>query len=692
MARRAAPQAYTERLLLEALRFRLEGRTDEALDRLNAVLVADEGHGAANLAMADILKTAGDRNAALAAVRRAAEAAPDDTPLWARFVFELRDAGRKAQARQAARRPGLPAAARKQLIEIAEGRLALVDDIAELILAGRVDVALARGIDRLERFPQDGRLLNLLGVAALADEDPVRAEAVLRRALAIAPASVPVIANLGLALVRQGRGYEAVQVLEPAAKAETASLNLRVNLGAAFLRAARLDDALRLAEALSQEAPTDQEVLGIRAEALIGLGRATEALDLMRAASDRSGFTLQDVLASAISEVEGREAATAYADGLPGLTRDAAGRLAALLAEWGELDRAALRARVLAEGDPRNPAPFRLLGLCARWQDGDPLIAQMRQSAASEDLAPTRRGAFGLALAKAYMDTGDDSRAFEALTEGNHAIRSAVGYDVAEDEASMARIADVWTPAVIDAARAGNGGPAPVFIVGLPRSGSTLIETILSRHREVEAMGETPLIHGAASLSRFDPGPDAIAGVRHAVAEALTPAPPKLVKTDKLLANFLNIGVLAAAFPRARFIETRRDYRDTCLSIYQADLGALAHPYAMDLEELARYAVAYDRLMAHWAAVVGDKLIRVRYEDVVTDPGTQVSRLVAALDLEWDPACLSTGTSFRRINTMSVAQARKPISGASVGRWRRFETGLAPLTRILEANGLVQTP
>jgi hypothetical protein len=316
----------------------------------------------------------------------------------------------------------------------------------------------------------------------------------------------------------------------------------------------------------------------------------------------------------------------------------------------------------------------------------------MRQAAASEDLAPARRGAFGLALAKAYMDTGDDTRAFEALAAGNDAIRSVVRYDVASDEAVMRRIAEVWTPEAIEAARTEGTGPAPVFIVGLPRSGSTLVETILSRHAEVEALGETPIIYGAATRARLDPGAEAAVGVRRAVADALTPMPPKHVRTDKLLANFLNVGILAAAFPRARFIEMRRDYRDICLSIYQADLGALVHPYAMNLEELARYAVAYDRLMAHWARVIGKRLVRVRYEDVVTNPETHVPRLAGGLGLDWDPACLGKDAPARRINTMSVAQARKPINSASVGRWRRFEAGLAPLTRILEANGLVQAP
>ncbi|NND17530.1 MAG: sulfotransferase, partial [Silicimonas sp.] len=114
-----------------------------------------------------------------------------------------------------------------------------------------------------------------------------------------------------------------------------------------------------------------------------------------------------------------------------------------------------------------------------------------------------------------------------------------------------------------------------------------------------------------------------------------------------------------------------------------------AHPYSMDLTELAHYALAYDRLMRHWSEVLGDRLVRVRYEDVVTDPEAEIRRLLERLDLLWDPACLEPDKSRRRINTMSVGQARKPISKSSVGRWERFAAELEPLTLVLERHGLV---
>lgn len=676
--------------LSEAMRVRLAGRAQEALQRLNAIVAADPGNRTANMALADILLQAGDREAALAALRRAAESAPGDAVVWGRYVHELRDAGQKARARKAARQARVSAEAGKRLRDIAEGRSAPVDDIVNLIQQGRAAEAWTVGLKRVERFPQDDRLLNLLGVAALSDEDPVQAEDVLRRAVEIAPTSQAALSNLGLALVRQGRAHEAVRLLEPAMEQAGAAANLRVNLAGAYLRAERFEDAERLAAQAMDEMPDDPEILGIRAKALIRLGRAGEALELIEARQTGADLGLQDVTAEALVDSRGKEAAIEYIDGLVDLGRQTAGRLSALLAELGELDRAAQRARALAEEDPSDPAPFRLLGLCARWTENDPLIARMQAATASDLLPIPKRGTFGLALAKAYMDIGDDARAFEALKAGNDLNRRLVQYDVAEDEAMMDEIARHWTADAIAAAQVPEEGPSPVFIVGLPRSGSTLIETILSRHPAVEALGETPRVFIAASRARLKPQASIIESVRSEVIELLTPLPPKRVKTDKLLANFLHLGVLATAFPKARFVEMKRDYRDVCLSIYQADLGARSHPYSMSLNELARYAVSYHRLMEHWADVLKDRLVRVTYEDIVSDPETALPRLVQSVGLEWDVACLAPTSTRRRISTMSVAQARKPISMSSVGRWKRFAAQLTPMTRILEDHGLVQ--
>lgn len=630
----------------------------------------------------------GDTEAGLAAFRRAAESAPGDVFVWSAYVAALREAGQKSRARNAVRRARFPKSVMRRLLDIAEGRRAPIDDIAALIRRGALTEAWQAGRQRLDSYPKDHQLLNLLGMAALADHDPVRAETVLRRALVLSPTSEAALANLGLCLLRQGRAGEAVDLLEPEAWQPGASLSLRVNLASSYLSSDRALEALRLAEDLSGENPEDQDILGIRASALVALGRAGEAVELLRPNAAATEFALQDVLADAIFEAEGREAALAYVGDLSELPVDAESRLSADIAEWGQLDLAAEFARRGAERAPENPAPYRLFGLCQTWVGGDPLFYRMRDMAEADELSPGKRGAFALALAKAHMDLGDDEAAFSALQAGNGLLRSQIEYDVEHDLAEMASVAVFWDR---DRVRPSERGaePAPIFVVGLPRSGSTLLETVLSRHRDVLALGESSLVYKAASDLRMRAEPGQLEALAERLAPGLTPAPPKRMVTDKLLANFMNLGVLASTFPGARFVEMRRDYRDIGMSIFQADLGAVSHPYSMDLEELGHYMVGFDRLMAHWSSVMRDRLVRVDYEAFVSRPDEQVPKLLSALGLDGDPACVDQAPPARRISTMSVAQARKPISKNSVGRWRKYATGLEPLLRILEENGLV---
>ncbi|MBV9552788.1 MAG: sulfotransferase [Alphaproteobacteria bacterium] len=292
------------------------------------------------------------------------------------------------------------------------------------------------------------------------------------------------------------------------------------------------------------------------------------------------------------------------------------------------------------------------------------------------------------ALAKAYSDIGQHERSFRHLVAGNALKRRNVAYDEGNTLGAFARTRRVFTPELMQAKSGmGHHSPLPVFILGMPRSGTTLVEQILASH---------PAVFGAGELLDFEalvnnlPGrfPDVAAGLQQTHLTqfgeryakrlaAIAPAARRV--TDKMPANFRFAGLIHLALPGARIIHTRRDPVDTCLSCFSI-LFMGSQPHTYNLGELGRYYRAYDRLMAHWRAVLPQGvMLEVQYEDLVGNLEGQARRMLAHCGLDWDPACLDFHKTERPIRTASALQVRVPIYRSSVRRWRPAEQTLFPL-------------
>jgi hypothetical protein len=300
------------------------------------------------------------------------------------------------------------------------------------------------------------------------------------------------------------------------------------------------------------------------------------------------------------------------------------------------------------------------------------------------------------ALAKAYDDTGEYERAFDHLAQANAIKRRQMVCDESAELAKMHRVAQVLTPAFISS-KAGQGNPSdrPIFIIGMPRSGSTLIEQVLASHPRVFGSGEQRTFGDAVNFFIQPDGPEypdivpnLTAGQLNALGSAYLSRMATLVRddrkfTDKMPANFNFAGLIHLALPHARIIHVGRNPLDTCLSIFATNFGdPLA--FAYDLGELGRYYRAYERLMEHWRRVLPEgAMLEVRYEDVVADIEAQARRIVDYCGLEWDDACLAFHKTSRPVRTASVAQVRQPIYKTSVERWRPYERHLGPLLEAL---------
>lgn len=307
------------------------------------------------------------------------------------------------------------------------------------------------------------------------------------------------------------------------------------------------------------------------------------------------------------------------------------------------------------------------------------------------------------ALAKELEDLGEAERSFKYLKQGANTRRSLMQYDVQRDLDTMEVIRQAYDRETFAGSIEGSVNSEAIFILGMPRTGTTLVERILSSHTDVHAAGELnnfavemmklvkPLV-GDKRLSR-DELVRLSAGVDfRKLGEAyisstrpFTGHTPRFI--DKLPLNFLYIGLIHLALPNARIINLKRHPIDTCYAIYK-QLFLDAYPFSYDLEELGRYYVAYYRLMEHWRAVLPGIIYTIEYEKLVDDIEGESRQLLDFCNLEWQPQCLRFYENPEASTTASTAQVRQPVYRSSVGRWRQYREQLAPLIAVLEENGI----
>jgi predicted Zn-dependent protease len=318
---------------------------------------------------------------------------------------------------------------------------------------------------------------------------------------------------------------------------------------------------------------------------------------------------------------------------------------------------------------------------------------------AMDETAEDPMSAVGLnyALAHELEDLGQDEESFAALKKGADARRAMMAYRVEKDTDTMARIAKVFDAEFFAKHRNTCDEQGPIFVFGLPRSGTTLVDRILSAHPEVESLGELndfPL--ALTALCRAVPGSGDLVSKSadldmRELGEAYLHRVRQRAKgrrffIDKAPANFLYIGLIAAALPNARIIHLNRNPIDNALGMYKA-LFRMGYPFSYDFDDLATYMQAKAKLMAHWHTVLPARVTEVHYEDIVSDQETQTRRLLAEVGLPWNAACLDFHKNTSPTATASAAQVRRPLYTSSVDRWRRYETQLEPLIKALGATG-----
>lgn len=324
-----------------------------------------------------------------------------------------------------------------------------------------------------------------------------------------------------------------------------------------------------------------------------------------------------------------------------------------------------------------------------KFQANDPLFKRMRQRwEARTYIDMGQQIDLGFGLAKALDDLGEYAESFSVLAEANAIKRKSFAYSAAGNRERFAALRQVVTPAWLDSVALDLAVESqPIFIVGMPRSGSTLVEQILASHSRVRGGGELPYFPRALERVADQLVGGSMADTRRAVSQLAAEYLENVRElsaghayfTDKLPENFVHLGLIHAAFPQARLIHIRRDPLDTCLSCFQCNFSGV-QPFAYDLDELADYYLDYRVMMSYWHSVLGPgRIHQISYEQLISDPEAEIRSLLEYCELPWERDCLQFHESKRAVSTASANQVRKPLYASSVGRWQRYSEQLAPV-------------
>jgi tetratricopeptide (TPR) repeat protein len=605
-----------------------------------------------------------------------------------------------------------------------------------LTALGRTHEALALCSSTVHRWPDlpDGHFNFGLALQRLGRHEA--AAAAYRRCIALRPMHAPALLNLGVALKEMGRHLEAVSVYRALLEIEPACAEAYSNLGVILHAVGRPEaaaTALRRAIALKPHYAEAHNNLGL---ALADNGLLEDADHTFRRAlelkpdyayaysnlatvqkergdlhgaieSSQRAIELKPDYAGAhnnlgtvLKELDRSEEALACYDKAislqaPGFESPLVNK-ALLLLELGQVSAAQQASDLALALNGRSGAAWHTRGELKRFSPGDPDIPRMEavlRSADTTGLKLEDRINLEFALGKAWMDAGDADRAFEHLNAANRRRRATLLYDPVATSAWLERVAQIITPGWMHQFQgAGEPSEIPIFIVGMPRSGTSLVEQILASHPEVHGAGELtvlPRLLDELAVGKDQPAfPDAVRGLSpHELTQLGTRYVERvrgqsnrhLRLVDKMPTNFMFAGLIGAMLPNARIIHCRRDPVDTCLSCYTKNFRT-GLGFAFDLRELGSFYRGYEALMGHWrASLPPDRFTEVAYEELVTDVEAEARRLLSFCGLAWDPACLEFHNTARQVRTLSAQQVRQPVYRQSIGRWRQYAQHLGPL-------------
>lgn len=509
--------------------------------------------------------------------------------------------------------------------------------------------------------PDEAAYHSNLGTILHAQGELDEAASCFERALALKPDWAEVHSNLGNILQLQGRLDEAAACHQRALLLKPECAEACSNLGNVRQKQHRLPEAVALYERALAIQPDYVEAHSNLGIALLEQDKIDEAIaQFERALVLKPDFVAHNNLGTALYRQDRTEEATAHFESALLLKPDYASaynNLGNIFKEDGRFDDAlAYFERAIALKPDYAEAHLNRTAM-KTFRQGDADLAALEALASSHRLGDDKALYVHFALAKALEDVGDYLRAFEHLRQGNSLKRRQIAYEEASELKLFQRISAVFDQSLFDRFRGeGDPSPVPIFVLGMPRSGSTLIEQILAGHPQIHAAGELTALEKMAANGEFNcsdpplPFPESIPaldgvtlrGLGRSYLSRLANLPKGHVRmVDKLPGNFLRIGLIRLILPNARIVHVMRNLLDTCVSCY-SKLFTNGLYFSYDLAELGRYCRSYMELMAHWRSILPDgAMLEIAYEDVVNDLEGQARRLIEYCGLPWEDRCIS---------------------------------------------------
>jgi tetratricopeptide (TPR) repeat protein len=583
--------------------------------------------------------------------------APDFANARVDLARAYRRAGRAADARAAVRR------VLEKLPQHHRAWLAYADALVDLDQYEDARIAFERA--RLTD-PERARIED--ATVALVADDAKKSEAIFREILQADPSHVAALVGLAAVSLAAAKPHDAERLLRHALKQSAYIPVAYRGLGPALMQLGRLKEAevaVRHLEKIEPESPQTWVTIAAVATRLMRLEDALEAYErAARLKPDAVGLRMS---AGHVQKTLGRR-------------RDSESSYKAAL-----------------QMDPGFAEAYWSLADLKNYSFSDAEIAAMQRLLASDKRQRSNEAQLNFALGRAFEQRREYARAFAHYAQGNALRRLDAPFDIESFERRSARTRGFFDRRFFSE-HSGSGDPsrAPIFIVGLPRSGSTLVEQILASHSRVEGTMELQNILNIVGqfddmAAGRDGYPESVGRVPAAQLTALgsryleETAPLRSGRehfTDKLPNNFSHVGLIHAILPGATIIDARRHPLDACFSTYKQHF-AEGQNFSYDLGDLGRYYRCYLSLMDHWDAVLPGKVLHVQYEDLVREPEAQMRRLLEHCGLSFEPACLSFHETQRPVRTASAEQVRQPLYTTGIGYWRHFEKELEPLRQSL---------